>query len=281
MKHLQQYSNTAAVNDSTAATILSKSFLDHGFCLSPLFDNTHFSCASFDFICACVCIVAIIVHKVGHNENTNKKKKKKSLVLPGSAIYFLSHSYGHYLQSVTYDNNNDDEQQQQSNVSERIQKAITLAFILSIGPLDAASVLIKSKKLAPKNAYLMAAIMLMVLVGIYEAFLYNPSYALLYINISIILSVTLPKLLFVGYTTQEDVTLRASDVVVVSKIVTGMIVMVVIVCEPFLCDAFFAKVGGHFLFDLSLALDVVASVMVEQRRGGVDEEEEDMKMKHS
>ncbi len=226
-------------------------------------------------MCACVCIVAIIFHNVAGNNN-NSRKKNKSVLSPGSAIYFFAHSYGHYITSQQQD-------QPQKDLSwERIQKVITLAAILSIGPIDAASTLIKAKKLPPQYAHIMASILLTVLVGIYEVYLSNnPSYALLYINISIILSKTLPKLLFVGYTTQEDVTIRSSshNALLLSKIVSEMVVIVVIICEPFFCDMFFDKIGGHFLFDLSLALDVVAAVMVEQQQrgggSGVENEEED------
>ena len=45
---------------------------------------------------------------------------------------------------------------------------------------------------------------------------------------------------------------------------------------------FFSEIGGHFLFDLSLAFDVVIAVMMEQqKRSSVDEGEVEEKMKDS
>lgn len=274
MKHLNQTTTTTGATTNDDSLLLSKSFLTNGFCLAPqLFDNTHFSCASFDFFCACVCILAILVGNVVTNKGA-KEKKKKSLILPGSAVYFLAHSYGHYIFSSTVDNEqqftNDSE-----SITEKIQSAIILSSILSIGPLEAASTLIKSNKLSPRLAYFMAGSMLAILVGIYHFVLFNPAYALLYINISIILSISLPKLVFVGYTSEQDVKLRSKDVSLV-RMLSGMFVMVVIICEPFFCDVFFARIGGHFLFDLSLALDVVTAVVMEgkNRRNGEDEEDD-------
>ena len=277
---MNQQSKPKSAEDDDSL-LLSKSFLENGFCLAPhLFDNTHFSCASFDFLCASVCILAIFVGNVipddkstNNDDNGTKKQKKKSMILPGSAIYFLAHSYGHYtFGSVNSGNGNE------TIKTNTMKDTIILAFILSIGPLEAASTLIKSNKLSPPNAYIMAAAMLSTLVGIYHTFLQsNPSYALLYINISIILSMSLPKLLFVGCTSQQDVILRSNEVIL-PKLMSGLFVMAVIVCEPFFCDVFFARIGGHFLFDFSLALDVVMAVVMEgsKRGGGVDNDDVDV-----
>eukprot|EP00985_Skeletonema_marinoi_P002969 scaffold1226_cov102-Skeletonema_marinoi.AAC.2 len=247
----QSKSKIAAEDDSL---LLSKSFLENGFCLAPhLFDNTHFSCASFDFLCAFVCILAILVGNdviPDNRSNNDEKQKKKSMILPGSAIYFLAHSYGHYTFSSVYSGNGNEQQftisETETISTNTIKDTIILAFILSIGPLEAASTLIKSNKLSPPNAYIMAAAMLSTLVGIYHTFLQsNPSYALLYINISIILSMSLPKLLFVGCTSQQDVILRSNEVIL-PKLMSGF-----------------------------LALDVVMAVVMEgsKRSGGVDNDD--------
>eukprot|EP00984_Skeletonema_dohrnii_P006540 scaffold2349_cov74-Skeletonema_dohrnii-CCMP3373.AAC.4 len=279
---MNQQSKPKSAAEDDDSLLLSKSFLENGFCLAPhLFDNTHFSCASFDFLCAFVCILAIFVGNVipDNNRSNNNEKQKKSMILPGSAIYFLAHSYGHYTFSTVTSGNGNETQfsigETETISTNTIKDTIILAFILSIGPLEAASTLIKSNKLSPPNAYIMAAAMLSTLVGIYHTFLQsNPSYALLYINISIILSISLPKLLFVGCTSQQDVMLRSNEVIL-PKIMSGLFVMAVIVCEPFFCDVFFARIGGHFLFDFSLALDVVMAVVLEgsKRSGGVDNDD--------
>jgi len=277
MNQLQQQSSSENESDDDSL-FLSKSFLTNGFCLAPqLFDNTHFSCASFDFFCACICILAVLVGNIIVNNDHGAANKTFSTILPGNAIYFLAHSYGHYTFSTVVVNN---EQQQftsdSESITEKIQSAIILSFILSIGPLEAASTLIKSNKLSPRYAYIMAGSMLAIQVGIYHLVLFNPSYALLYINISIILSISLPKLLFVGYTSEQDVKLRSTESSL-WRTLSGLLVLVVLISEPFFCDVFFAKIGGHFLFDLTLALDVLTAVVMEgkeRRSGGVDYEEE-------
>eukprot|EP00574_Skeletonema_japonicum_P013134 CAMPEP_0201718838 /NCGR_PEP_ID=MMETSP0593-20130828/4275_1 /ASSEMBLY_ACC=CAM_ASM_000672 /TAXON_ID=267983 /ORGANISM="Skeletonema japonicum, Strain CCMP2506" /LENGTH=328 /DNA_ID=CAMNT_0048209225 /DNA_START=14 /DNA_END=1000 /DNA_ORIENTATION=- len=270
MNHFNPTTTTTAGsnanNDNVDSLLfLSKSFLTNGFCLAPkIFDNTHFSCAAFDFFCACICILAILLAK----QRSNNNKKDKSKILPGNVIYFLAHAYGHYKFSTVVNTSDWEE-----STAEKIQSAITLSFILSIGPLNAASVLIKAKKLSPPHAYIMAGSIVTILVGVYYFILNHPSYALLYINISIILSISLPKLLFVKYTSEEDVQLRSKEGVLI-RLVSQLIVLTVIVCEPFFCDVFFAGIGGHFLFDLSLAVDVVTAVLMDGS-GGVDDDDVD------
>lgn len=263
MNHIQH-------NDSSnpATLFLSESFLKNGFCLSPIFHDTHFLCASFDFVCGCVCITAVLISTINKNSSKNKGgKKQTSMVLPGSAIYFLAHSFGHYALSG---DGGDIEQQStfaNQSLSEKIQDVIILASIISIGPLDIASTLIKAKKLTAQYAYIMAGTILTTLVAIFFTFIPNQSFVLLYINISIVLSIALPKLLFVGYTSDQDVMIRSNDAKTRVNILSGLFIMVVIICEPFFCDLFFARIGGHLIFDLSLALDVLADVMM----GGDDD----------
>lgn len=195
------------------------------------------------------------------------------MTLPGNVIYFLAHSYGHYTFSTVV--NKQQFTSDSESTAEKIQSAIILTFILSIGPLRAASFLIEAKKLSPLHAYIMAGSILTILVGLYHLILYHPSYALLYINISIILSISLPKLLFVQCTSEQDVKLRSKEGVLI-RLLSRLIVLIVIVCEPFFCDVFFARIGGHFLFDLSLAVDVATAVLMEGS-GGIDDDDDEMK----
>ena len=79
-----------------------------------------------------------------------------------------------------------------------------------------------------------------------------------------------------GYTSEQDVKLRSTESSL-WRTLSGLLVLVVLISEPFFCDVFFAKIGGHFLFDLTLALDVLTAVVMEgkeRRSGGVDYEEE-------
>jgi hypothetical protein len=44
-----------------AHPLLSRSFLQNGFCLSPLFDNTHWRCSQFDAVCGILCLLLVMV----------------------------------------------------------------------------------------------------------------------------------------------------------------------------------------------------------------------------
>ena len=92
---------------------------------------------------------------------------------------------------------------------------------------------------------------------------------------------SLPKLVFVGYTSDQDVKLRSNDYGGLWRMLSRLLVMIVLICEPFFCDTLFAKIGGHFWFDLSLALDVLTAVMMEGTERRSEEVEVDEKKKVS
>jgi hypothetical protein len=218
--------------------ILSQSFIDNGFCLSPLFDNTHLSCSKFDAFCGIACVLGMII------------TKKSSL--GGMSAYFLSHAYGHYDVGVSVV---DEGFLHEENIE--VKNMIVLAAILSIGPLTAASDLVKAQKMSKATGNICAFLGLTMGVFVYGVFIKRPCYALLYINIFIILANSLPKSFLIGYTSQQDVEIRASKFRL-SKAVSGLVVLAVVFSEPFFCDSFVKHIGGHALFDLVLAMDTFA-----------------------
>lgn len=221
---------------------LSKSFLQHGFCLSSprLLEDTHFSCCLFDVFCGFLFMFAAV-------------KGKIPLSSLGFASYFFAHSYGHHALS----------QKSNTRQNEMIKpdEMVTLACILAIGPWSSASFLVKSKKLSNTSANMFATMTLAGLVSIYAYLIKNPKFGLLYINISITISALLPKMLLVGFRSEEDVALRTSGFHWAS-VASNLFVTCAVMCEPFFCDSFIERIGGHFIFDLALAIDVIVKTFI-------------------
>ncbi|KAL3781543.1 hypothetical protein HJC23_000028 [Cyclotella cryptica] len=221
--------------------VLSESFLRNGFCLSPLFDDTHLSCSKFDALCGILCLITMIV------------TKKSSL--GGVAAYFFSHSYGHWNAAVTLAEDGSPQEERTGATD-----LFVLAAILSIGPLNAASDLVKADKMSKSLGNICAFLGLAVGVSVYALFIKRPCYALLYINIFIILANSLPRSILVGYTSRQDMEIRASKFRW-AKLVSGLVVLAVVFSEPFYCDSFVKFIGGHAVFDVVLALDLFVHFM--------------------
>ena len=221
--------------------VLSESFLRNGFCLSPLFDDTHLSCSKFDALCGILCLFIMIL--------------TKKLSLGGMAAYFFSHAYGHYYAAVSLAGEG-------SPQEERIGIAdlVVLAAILSVGPLNAASDLIRAEKVSKSMGNICAFLGLALGVTVYAFFIKRPCYALLYINIFIILANSLPRSILVGYSSPGDVETRASTFRW-PKLLSGLGVLAVVVMEPFYCDSFVKFIGGHAVFDVVLALDFFVNII--------------------
>lgn len=215
--------------------ILSESFLRNGFCLSPLFEDTHLSCFKFDALCGFLCLIVMII------------TKKSSL--GGMAAYFLSHSYGHYSASVSLAEDGALQEERTGTTD-----LIVLAAILSIGPLNAASDLIKAEKMSKSLGNICALLGLALGVSVYAFLIKRPCYALLYINVFIIMANSLPRLILVGFTSPADVEIRASKFRW-PNLVSGFVVLAVVFSEPFFCDSFVKFIGGHAVFDVALSLD--------------------------
>ena len=66
-------------------------------------------------------------------------------------------------------------------------------------------------------------------------------------------------MIMIGFKSKDDIEYRASRLHWL-KMSAEVLVLAVILCEPFFCDQFVAKIGGHFVFDLSLALDVLVDL---------------------
>ena len=137
---------------------------------------------------------------------------------------------------------------------------IVLAAILSIGPLTSASDLIKSGKVNKRTGNTCSFLGLAAGVTLYAIFLKRPCYALLYINLFITLSISLPRCFLIGCVSANDVEIRSSTFHFAS-VASGLAILVVMFCEPFYCDSFMKHIGGHAVFDVVLALAMFIQVL--------------------
>ena len=173
----------------------------------------------------------------------------------GMAAYFLAHSYGHYEASAMLTETG---AAQMEHIDTK--GLITMAAILSIGPLSSASDLIKSGKVDKLTGNICACLGLGAGVALYATCLKRPCYALLYINLFITLSISLPRCALIGCVSANDVEIRSSTFRLAS-VASGFAVLVVVFCEPFYCDSFVKHIGGHAVFDVVLALDMLVQVL--------------------
>jgi len=235
------------------ATHLSPSFVRNGFCLSPLFDDTHMVCSMFDIVGGIAfCSVALCSLVLGKGGDVPTAQ-----LLP-VASYLFAHGYGHYVAAteLTEPGSMDD------NTMMDGKDMALLAAILSIGPFGGASYLVEGGTTSKGSANVAAGLVLSVLVGVFAVFVRKPRFALLYINITILLCVSLPRAFAIGYTSDKDISLRADTPLYYLHTAAGLLVATVIFVEPFYCDEFVSKIGGHFLFDMSLMVQAIVGVMV-------------------
>lgn len=195
------------------------------------------SCSYFDANCGLASIFGVLF------------TKKPSLI--GAAAYFFAHSYGHYDAGI----NLTEEGAAKNTSMIGIKEMIILASILSVGPLASAGELIKAGKVSKSTGNACAVCGLATLVAVYALYIRRPCYALLYINVSIMLSISLPRVILIGCTSKQDVEIRASKFKWANTI-SGLAILVVIISEPFFCDGFVRYIGGHAVFDGVLAVDM-------------------------
>ena len=252
---LSDLRSSAITNEKSSESLfLSASFLDNGFCLSPLFDNTHLVCASFDLMCG----VAFLAAGLLFNKKTSGGVQEQSssyITSPlfGIAAYVLSHSYGHYVAGT--------ELKDSIEVDRGLPTGdfITLAMILSIGPMRGAEVLVEAKKVSRRVGNILAGLVLCILVAIYGFYIRYPKFALLYINITILMTSAVPAALTIGFQSDKDIAIRTSNFTWF-KFLSSLFVSLVVFCEPFYCDSIVAGIGGHLIFDMSLVVYAIAEV---------------------
>lgn len=235
-------------DDDPSMFILSPSFLYNGFCLSPLFENTHLICAKFDAVCGIGFVLAAVFI-------TRSRAPTNPSILLGIASYLFSHSYGHYVagtEMVEPGSMKDDRMP--------VADLVILTVILSIGPSGGTNALVKAGKISKTTGTTTAGLLLVVLVAIYAIYIRRPRYALLYINITILLTSILPMAFAIGFKSETDIALRSSDFSWF-KIGANLMVAGIVFCEPFFCDSIVAKLGGHLIFDISLALQATVGVL--------------------
>ena len=196
-------------------------------------------CAIFDF-CSGLALLGCALVLRGNGSTW----KKKAL---GAAAYLLSHGYGHYHAAKP----------EYLEKEADLHDTLILAALLSIGPFSNAS-WVKNKTWL----YAGAAVAVASLCAIYALYLRKARFVLLYINISILLSRYFPMVLWVGTTEPEHIAVRVdAHPWFYAKMLSRMFILTMVVVEPFGCDSFFARLGGHFWFDLSLLVDVIVDLV--------------------
>lgn len=231
---------------SNQANYISASFLQNGFCLSPLFDSTHIICSIFD---ACGGTIFIGIAMLS-------SPRVRQFLLPMGA-YVISHAYGHYVTGTELVKPAD----MDADEVLPLRDTVTLAAILSLGPISGANYLVKAGKMRQRYANTGAMAVLILLVSIFVLCVRKPRFSLLYINISIILTIHFPKVYAIGYTLEKDVVARADIPLWHLNVAVDIFLATILFAEPFYCDTFVASIGGHLLFDVSLLLQAIAQAV--------------------
>ena len=103
-----------------------------------------------------------------------------------------------------------------------------------------------------KTAASLALVTEIILVLGFECVIQESRFALLYINITITICASLPRICFVGTSSEPDISLRVDMQWFWTRMLAQIFLTAMIICEPFFCDMFLSEVGGHLLFDFSL-----------------------------
>lgn len=252
-------SATTSTPQTTATTTsfqLSTSFLTSGFCNAPQM-NTQWMCACLDITAGLVFSIMGLMHKKTSGIFSS------TLTMP-LAAYLISHGYGHYQVATT------------GNLRELMTELppkdlATLAIILCIGPIDGMKTVLRGISNNNNNqnqnhgVYYYTGVILAVaaLVALYKYGLgQRQNFVLLYINVSILFTSALPRILFVGVTTPDDIHHRVDQHYYFwANVLIRISVTALVFLEPFYCDAFLANMGGHLLFDVSLLADAIGALI--------------------
>lgn len=233
---------------------LDATFLSSGFCNHETWD-TQKLCAMLDF-CAGLLFAACALLDTS-SQGKSVEVSTKTMALP-TAAYLFSHGYGHF-QVATRD------PETFTPGATPNSDLLLLAAIIYIGPISAGKALTSVGGFEANTTLIKVVSVLAVvaLVAGYKIFLDNPNYALLYINVSIMLTALIPRVMFIGYTQPNHVTHRVDEFgpYFWLRMATRLYVFAILMLEPFTCGTLVQGVGGHFLFDLSLVLDAVVDLV--------------------
>jgi hypothetical protein len=144
---------------------------------------------------------------------------------------------------------------------------ITLTIVLAMGSLTLYTSMARSKRYSKETTIGMSVFSLGFMVWLFVAHIQKGVYALTYINIAITLCSVISRLWFIGYTTDQDVQVRSSSVhdkYLYPQICSSFFLTFIMLSEPIACSWWFASIGGHFWFDVSLFL-TMAVVLLNDR----------------
>ena len=227
------------------ARFLSASFLDQGFCLSNVV-NTQWACACFDFIGGFLMLGLAVF-----------STPSRAMLCLGGAAYTIGHGYGHYVLNVASTVETVDA------IELNLQEQLLLSLILAVGPIEGAKAIKKSVASGKSNTnlHIAVAVTVLCLTGFFVMVVKDAKYSLLYINTTIILTSVLPRVLFIGYKRESDISFRVDLNYYFWSQICKLLVMMMVVMEPLFCDVPIRQLGGHLLFDAALFLTLAVHIM--------------------
>lgn len=226
------YAWVCSVNGPTA--VFSRQFMTAGFCNSPEWP-TQWGCVCVDALGAAVFVAMGAVWPA-------------QLTAPVVG-YLFAHGYGHFEVATGLAIDHD-------ILDGKPTEIIILAIILAIGPAEISRTCTAAGLSKPVATTCFVAAEALV-VGIFAFAIKRSVFALLYINVSIMLCITVAKLALLGTREPSHVAARADEPLCLTKLLSLSAVVAIMCAEPTLCELGFAAVGGHVWFDVALLLDAL------------------------
>jgi hypothetical protein len=212
-------------------------YLKNGFCNAPEWPTQMWS-GYFDFSMAA--LVAILI----------EGKEKWGLI-----AYLVVHGNAH-LQI----------HRGEMDVTENMspKDIITLTIVLAMGSFWIYTSMARTKRYSKEMAIGLSVFSLGFMVWVFAACFQKSVYGLTYINIAITLCFVISRLWFMGCTTDQDVQVRSRSVhdkYLYPQICSLFFLTFIMLSEPIACSWWFASIGGHFWFDVSLFLYMAVGLL--------------------
>ena len=220
----------------TGTGIFDKQYLAEGFCNSPTWATQHW-CGVFD-----ITMALFLIHLWGKTADF------------GSIAYLAVHGYAHWSISTGRIDPREN--------TTGLEKIANLAIIIGMGPLEIYQNMITAGKGHLTSVVLAVAVEIF-LVALFVLKIQRGIYALTYINVAISLCGLFSKLLLLGHTTDQHIKARADRA---GKFhyqlhAASILLTAIVWIEPTCCSSLFAKVGGHFWFDVILFLNMFVAML--------------------
>ena len=225
------------INSEGKVTIFDEQYMDNGFCNLPSVDGkvngsdspTQIACFGFDWsMAALVIYLALIIWKVP--------------ISWGSSGYLVVHGLAHgliYMGKVD------------TSIDITTGGLVIIFVILAMGAYGVYDTM-KNVGIDEKLALIVSILVDIFFTGLFAVYLKKGVYVLTYVNIVINLCVNMPRALLVP-PTKVVIRLKAFLGPYFYQYIFLITLMnVVIWVEPLFCSKWFASIGGHIWFDVSL-----------------------------